>query len=58
MTDTRAALQARAGALFRELVAQDHRDALAEDRARVEKEREKIARLRAQRLAASGSKAR
>lgn len=31
-------LKARAAALFRELVAQDHRDALAEDKARVERE--------------------
>lgn len=31
-------LKARAAALFRELVAQDHRDAVAEDRARVERE--------------------
>jgi hypothetical protein len=34
-------LKARAAALFRELVAQAHRDALAEDKARVERERAK-----------------
>ena len=44
-------LKARAAALFRELVDQDHRDALAEERGRVEREREKMARLRAARLA-------
>jgi len=49
--DSRDAMKARAAALFRELVAQDHKDALAEDRARVEREREKMARLRVQRLA-------
>jgi hypothetical protein len=41
-----------AAALFRDLVAQDHRDALTEDRARVERGQEKMARLKAQRLAA------
>jgi hypothetical protein len=45
-------MKARAAALFRELVAQDHLDALAEERTRVEREREKMARLRAARLAA------
>jgi hypothetical protein len=44
-------LKARAAALFRNLVAQDHRDALAEERSRVEREREKMARLKAARLA-------
>ena len=51
-------LKARAAALFRELVEQDHRDALAEEKARVNREREKMQRLRAERLAAGGSKAR
>jgi hypothetical protein len=51
MTDTRDALKARAAALFRELVAEDHRGALAEEKSRVEREREKMARLRAERLA-------
>ena len=51
MTDTRDALKARAAALFRELVAEDHRGALAEEKGRVEREREKMARLRAERLA-------
>jgi hypothetical protein len=37
-------LKARAAALFRELVAQDHRDALAEEKTRVERERAKMAR--------------
>jgi hypothetical protein len=46
-------LKVRAAALFRELVDQDHRDALAEEKGRVEREREKMARLRAQRLARS-----
>jgi hypothetical protein len=34
MTDTSDALKARAAALFRKLVAQDHRDALAEEKIR------------------------
>ena len=42
-------LEARAAALFRELVEQDHRAALAEDKARVEREREKMALLKAER---------
>ena len=41
-----------AAALFRDLVEQDHRDALTEDQARVERGQEKMARLKAQRLAA------
>ena len=41
-----------AAALFRDLVAQDQRDALTEDQARVERGQEKMARLKAQRLAA------
>jgi hypothetical protein len=48
-------LKARAAALFRELVDQDHRDGLAEEKARVEREREKMARLRAARLAAEAA---
>jgi hypothetical protein len=44
-------LKSRAAALFRELVEQDHRDALAEEKARVDREREKMAKLRAARLA-------
>jgi predicted DNA-binding ribbon-helix-helix protein len=54
MTDTRTAQKSRAAALFRELVARDHRDALAEDKTRVDQEREKMVRLKAQRLAAGG----
>jgi hypothetical protein len=46
-------LKARAAALFRELVDQDHRDALAEEKTRVERERA-MARLRAERLAREG----
>jgi hypothetical protein len=45
-------MKARAAALFRELVDQDHRDALAEERVRVERERANMAKLRALRLAA------
>ena len=47
-------LKARATALFRELVDQDHRDALVEEKARVERERAKMARLRAARLGRPG----
>jgi hypothetical protein len=47
-------LKARAAALFRKLVAQDHRDALAEENTRIELELAKMARLRAARLARKG----
>jgi hypothetical protein len=56
MADTRSALKSRVEALFRELVAQDHRDALADEKARVDRERAKMARLRGQRLAQKADK--
>jgi hypothetical protein len=49
MTD-RDAMKARAAALFRKLVAQGRRDALAEEKTRIELEIAKMVRLRAQRL--------
>jgi hypothetical protein len=57
MTDSRSGLKARAAALFRELVAQGSSRPLAEDRVRVDRPREKMAKLRAVRLAADGSQA-
>jgi hypothetical protein len=52
MTDP--TLKARAAALFRQVAAEERANARAEDKARVEREREKMARLRATRLAAGG----
>jgi hypothetical protein len=54
MTDTRAEMKARAAALFREPAKQAPADAMSDSKARVEREREKMARLRVARLARKG----
>jgi hypothetical protein len=51
MTKTNDALKARAAALFRQPPDEAKPTALAADRARVELERQKMARLKAERLA-------
>jgi hypothetical protein len=51
MTDPRTAMKARAAALFRERVEQSDRTVLAEEKARVERERAKMPRLKAERRA-------
>jgi hypothetical protein len=54
MTNTHTAQKSLAAALFRELVARDRRDALAEDKTRLDREREKMVSFKAKRLAAGG----